>query len=217
MYCIKCGNELKEGMKFCTKCGTPVVGNTGTGEPAKTSVGSEVGKRPKAISGNKKVFGIGAVAALIVILVLGSLMKGSGAGFSSPEKAMEAYLDGFSHADFDRMLKAYPDFVVKYNGGKDSLLEGIQSNYNGQFGDYADQGYEFVYKATGHSMLDKDEAKKVEQEINDAFDINVKFPDVATIDYEIIMTHGAETTVSDSHIGGYAVKYKGKWYYFNVF
>ena len=24
MKCPKCGNELKEGQKFCTKCGTPV-------------------------------------------------------------------------------------------------------------------------------------------------------------------------------------------------
>lgn len=25
MYCSKCGNELSEGAKFCTKCGTPVT------------------------------------------------------------------------------------------------------------------------------------------------------------------------------------------------
>ena len=25
MNCTKCGNELKPGQKFCTKCGTPVV------------------------------------------------------------------------------------------------------------------------------------------------------------------------------------------------
>lgn len=26
MFCIKCGNELKDGVKFCPKCGTPVAG-----------------------------------------------------------------------------------------------------------------------------------------------------------------------------------------------
>lgn len=24
MFCKNCGNELKEGVKFCSKCGTPV-------------------------------------------------------------------------------------------------------------------------------------------------------------------------------------------------
>ena len=27
MKCVKCGNELKEGQKFCMKCGTPVSAN----------------------------------------------------------------------------------------------------------------------------------------------------------------------------------------------
>ena len=29
MFCVKCGNELKDGAKFCPKCGTPVVNATG--------------------------------------------------------------------------------------------------------------------------------------------------------------------------------------------
>lgn len=211
-FCRKCGAELKEGVAFCGACGTAVVELTGK---KNNLAGSETGKIFRAVSGNRKVFGLGVIA-LIVILVLGSLMKGSGSGFSSPEKAMEAYLDGFSHADFDRMLKAYPDFVVKYNGGKDSLLEGIQSNYNGQFGDYADQGYEFVYKAASHSILDKDEAKIVENEINLAFDTNVSFSAVATVDYKIIMKYNGKTTENPAvYTATYALKYKGKWYYLN--
>ena len=36
MYCIKCGNELPDDAKFCSKCGTPVSVNTGS-QPAPQS------------------------------------------------------------------------------------------------------------------------------------------------------------------------------------
>lgn len=207
-YCYKCGAEMDEKDGFCSECGAAVVE---LGGKKKNLTGSETGKIFRVVSGNRKLFGLGVIA-LIVILVLVSLMKGSGAGFKSPEAAFEAWMNGFNHHDFDLMLRAEPDFQIEYEGGKTKLKETIQRNYDNDVAGRYDHPYR--YKAVGHSMLDKDEAKKFEQKINEEFSTNVKFSAVATVDYELIMEYeGGE--LSSEGTSGYAVKYKGKWYYFN--
>lgn len=197
-FCRKCGAELKEGVAFCGACGTAVVELTGK---KNNLAGSETGKIFRAVSGNRKVFGLGIIA-LIVILVLGSLMKGSGAGFSSPEKAFEAYRNGQAHHEFDQMIKAYPDFVIKYYGGKGEFKEA----WDREYGNGADS---FTYKAVDHSTLDKNTAEEIEQKINNAFGSNVKISDVAKITYRLVNDEIETGFVT----GGYAVKYKGKWFY----
>lgn len=187
-YCYKCGAEMDENDGFCSECGTAVVELSG--------------KKVRTVSGNRKVFGLGAIA-LVVIVVLVLLMKGSGAGFSSPEKAFEAYRNGQAHHEFDQMIKAYPDFVIEYYGGKGEFKEAWDRQYGGKGVD------SFTYKAVDHSTLDKNAAEEIEQKINNAFGSNVKISDVAKITYKMVNDEIETGLVTD----GYAVKYKGKWFY----
>ena len=207
MYCTKCGAELQEGTKFCIHCGNSI---------ARDTVESGAGKTPKVKSGNRKWLIVGAVAFIgIVISAVVLLSRGFGAGLSSPEEAFEAYLNGYSKHDFDLMLRAYPDFRIEYNGGRDKMKEELQENYDIQVSKYADNDIQIIYKAVGHSILDGDEAESIEQGINDTFGVDVSFSAVATVDYQLIVVNGDTENVS-TFTGGYAVRYKGRWYYFNV-
>ena len=216
MFCIKCGTEILEGTKFCVKCGNPVAGFSAA--PAQTQAqaaapfaapgGVAVKPKLKIDFKNKKVLIIAAVAlvvviaAIVLIVTLGG--RGSG-GLNSPEAAFEAYMDGFSHADFDRVLTAYSDFVIKYNGGKENVAKQLQNNYNSQLGGHAANGFQFEYKAVGHTLLDKSEKERVEKEMSAAFDANVSFSAIATVDYKLIMINNGKTTESnDISTGGYA-------------
>ena len=182
--------------------GNPVINRTGNGSGAKPN--------------RRKLYMIGALALIaVVIFAITSLFRGSGAGLGSPEEALEAYLNGYWEHDFDRMLEAYPDFRIKADGGRDRLKETIQRNYDVQIAEYVDAGYLFTYRAIGHTILDRDEAERVEQDVNDTFGVDVSFSAVATVEYQMIMNYEGTEKIS-SMTGGYAVKYKGKWYFFNV-
>lgn len=212
MFCRKCGAEIEEGAKFCIRCGTPVAGDGAAGNPAANTAVKSGGEKKD----NRKWFGIGAIA-LVCIAIWGliSLFKGSGGGLDSPEEAFDTYFEGFWGHDFDLMLSVSPDFEVKYEGGESAVRAQLQKNYDNQVRDYVSNGYRFTFKATGHTMLDKDEVKRVEKEMSEAYDARIKLSAAAIIDYNIIMKYEGTEKVS-SLSSGYAVKYKGKWYYLNV-
>ena len=60
MYCKNCGKEIKDGMRFCPRCGKPVSQTTG----GKKRTGGSGKKKPDM---NKKLI---AGAAVIVIVIL---------------------------------------------------------------------------------------------------------------------------------------------------
>lgn len=247
MFCTKCGAEIAAGSKFCTRCGTPVVSaNAQTGvekSPAasaptvsavphaaaapEASASAPVVPSPETHAGKKaaahkldtkKLLVPGAIVlAIIIAIILVLNLNGSHSGFGSPEEAFDAYLGGYASGDFDLMLKAYPDFRIEKSGGEDSLKEIIAENYEYEFGESADS-YQFVYKATGHTILSEEDRQSVENDINATFETDVKITDVAEVDYDLTVRNKADgTEQNNSYTGGYAVKYKGKWYYFNVF
>lgn len=57
MYCKKCGNEIKEGMKFCTKCGNPIL-----------SEQNDVNNIKNSSRDNKRVLTMMLVFALILLV-----------------------------------------------------------------------------------------------------------------------------------------------------
>lgn len=54
MKCIKCGNELREGQKFCTKCGTPVSVNPSTSAPNQVAGGAVCAKCGSPLKSGQK-------------------------------------------------------------------------------------------------------------------------------------------------------------------
>ena len=167
----------------------------------------------KQVKHKKLVIGIACAVIFAGIVV----SRNSGAGFSSPEKACEAYLNGLYQHDFDLVLKAIPDYVIEYNG-KAGQMEEIEDDYDLFARDFVDQGYQYTFKATGHSILDKDEAAEAAELINFFYDTDTDFSAVATIEcQQTIKNENAKSESTYSNIAGYAVKYKGKWYYFDYY
>ncbi len=85
MYCIHCGAELKEGQKFCKKCGAPVniQSSGGDKKPAQEmdlsgdSVPAPGGTTQKR--NNKKItVAVIAVVACIAVLIIGAVALGTG-------------------------------------------------------------------------------------------------------------------------------------------
>lgn len=69
MFCKKCGNELKEGAKYCPRCGAKIVINTGSDIDKKMSVNED----RKQNKDNKKVF---LVIGCIAVVMLGIVVIG---------------------------------------------------------------------------------------------------------------------------------------------
>lgn len=82
MYCTKCGNELREGVKFCTKCGAPVTNNdAGTISVNKNDAGnisvnnndaSNIEKEDSVKQKNGKLIFIPIIVVVCVVLALGA-------------------------------------------------------------------------------------------------------------------------------------------------
>lgn len=203
-YCYKCGAEMSEEDKFCPECGTAVV---------------ELGEKKRETAPvNKKVFAIGAAALIVIvaIVVLVSVLKGSGSGFDSPEEAFEAWMNGYMQHDFDLRLRAEPDFEIKHDGGETEVKKLLQEGYEQQIAKYEESGNTAIYDAVGSYTLDKDEAEAVIQHINNEFDVDAKISEVAVVDYKLtVRTKSGMETDPHYDSSGYAIKYKGKWYFIN--
>ncbi len=71
MFCPKCGEEIKDGSKFCKHCGTPIKSKTGAKKPPEPIKTSNNDDR------NKKII-IGVLIAAIVILAIVFVGFGTG-------------------------------------------------------------------------------------------------------------------------------------------
>ena len=120
MFCVKCGKELREGAAFCDHCGAKAT------------------KKTLKLSPLSFVLGILLAVCLAAVFLLTGVMRfGSGggsrgriegAGYSTPEEAMQAYLEAMKAGDFDAMYALYA--VESYCEGYDL---GRQIEYVGAF------------------------------------------------------------------------------------
>lgn len=234
-FCNQCGNPVTEN----PAAENPVPKNTETGNPvvpeglaAVKPVIDKVGKKlesAKPVTGEmdkgqktkldkKKLAILGAAVVALVIIVL---LKGrggggeAGSGFSSPEKAFDAWVEGFYLNDFDVTLQAYPDFAIEYEGGEAKLKEKLPKAYI-EFSDM--ESYKFKYKAVGHTMFEEDRIGALERKLREELDAaDVEISDGAIIHYEMVFLSDdgkeIESSSTSEHTCGYAFKYKGKWYF----
>lgn len=74
MFCRKCGQEIRQGAKFCVKCGTPVSAQQPTQTkktqtPLPTAAGSNKAKKEKKSTGGKGII-IGLICGIVVALAV---------------------------------------------------------------------------------------------------------------------------------------------------
>lgn len=179
---------------------------------------------PKPKLNKKKLSMIGGIAFFIVVIfVVSSLLKGSGSGFRSPEKAYNAWNKGYYLHDFDLALKAWPDFDIESRGGEAGVRAQLQSWYDDEgLGEMlTEYGGAYRYEAVGHSTLVKSDVEDLSRRLTDYYGREIKVSDVAIIERKFVSIDDGEERISekpaDKEENGYAIKYKGKWYYFTLF
>ena len=180
---------------------------------------------PKKLNKPVLVAAIGGAAAVLLIAVVlvckvfSGIVGGPGSGLDSPEEAFEAWFNGLAEHDFDKQLEAYPDFWIEFQGGEKKVKEALQSSYEDDIKPYVDMGYTLHYEAVGHTLLSQAETERIEENLCEIFQTDVKISAAATIDYVLHLKNDTldQDITSEMLNGGYSVKYKGKWYYFNIF
>ncbi len=160
MFCSNCGNEIKDGQKFCTACGTPVPEQAVTPMPEQTITPSA----PVTKSGNKSglILMISLVAGSVVLLFIGSLIT-----TNQIEKAKEEFVYPNSYNDIDFNPDDYWD-EDDLNIDLDSLnMDDYNFDYDfdsedDDFDDYDSDNYDFDeyaedYEDTLEDYIDSDD------------------------------------------------------------
>lgn len=80
-FCIKCGSQLAEGVRFCEKCGNPVAGPAAPIQPPPVQYAPPPAQyAPAPAAGPKKISPIvwilGGVGVLFVLIVVGVMVTG---------------------------------------------------------------------------------------------------------------------------------------------
>ena len=216
----KMGEKLESARPMIDKMGEklesakPVVDKMGEKLESTKPVIGKIANKLKLKPGKKKVIIIGAVAVVLaLIMLLKGGGSGAGSGLSSPEEAFDAWMTGFCLHDFDLMLQAEPDFVIEYEGGEAGLRAKLQKNYEDDIAIYPNAGT-FKFEATGHTMVEKDRVKEVEQMLCNEYNVDIKISAAAAIDHRLVDL--SDGSAGDIGTTGYAFKYKRKWYYLNM-
>nr|WP_304972818.1 hypothetical protein [uncultured Schaedlerella sp.] len=216
----KMGEKLESAKPVIDKMGEklesakPVVDKMGEKLESTKPVIGKIANKLKLKPGKKKVIIIGAVAVVLaLIMLLKGGGSGAGSGLSSPEEAFDAWMTGFCLHDFDLMLQAEPDFVIEYEGGEAGLRAKLQKNYENDIAIYPNAGT-FKFEATGHTMVEKDRVKEVEQMLCNEYNVDIKISAAAAIDHRLVDL--SDGSAGDIGTSGYAFKYKRKWYYLNM-
>ncbi len=92
MFCPKCGSEIAEGSAFCGKCGAPVgaqVGGAAPTENAQGAAGAAVGGAPAPKKNGAKIGAVAAVVVVLVVLVAGFATNWFGLAGVQPKEAVE--------------------------------------------------------------------------------------------------------------------------------
>ena len=188
----KMGEKLESARPMIDKMGEklesakPVVDKMGEKLESTKPVIGKIANKLKVKPGKKKVIIIGAVAVVLaLIMLLKGGGSGAGSGLSSPEEAFDAWMTGFCLHDFDLMLQAEPDFVIEYEGGEAGLRAKLQKNYEDDIAIYPNAGT-FKFEATGHTMVEKDRVKEVEQMLCNEYNVDIKISAAAAIDHRLV-------------------------------
>lgn len=217
MFCVKCGAQNEDDVKFCTVCGARLdEGTVESGMPA--AVGFEGGASVAVASDNKnRKIGIIAVAAaaLLVIVIVAVLLFGGRGYEATVKKFINA---GFVDPDAEAIFDLFPDEMLEYAFDEagldedeiDEFIEDLQEELEDTierterlYGDDVELSYEIrsVKDVKGDDLDDlKDDYEEVDVDVSAAKTVKVK-----------LTFEGEEQTQStDMNIG--LIKVGRSWY-----
>lgn len=186
-FCTKCGASLEDNASFCTSCGAkfeaePVAqavieqpqANETILDKFKANANAEGIKKLTANPNFTKYAGIGAVAlvVLILIIILCSVFSG---GYAKP---VEKMYKAVQNKDGDLMMECYSEYEIDYMADRyDMSKKDIQKYYK----ESAKTLYDFIKEEYGRDFkikvsvedkekIDKDDLKDIEEILQIKFD-----------------------------------------------
>ncbi len=220
MFCRNCGAQLKEGAKFCPKCGTPVTQTQSTaGQQYDVQPGQDLREGPglSGAAGVKKTkkapaFAIGAVIILVIAVILIVRACAGGGGY---EKPIRNLMEGIENRDIDQLLKAFPDemFEDDNENERDEIAEEIENAFNYSIGSVHlfDIDYKLSYEIDDEFDLSDREVKEIEDQF-EGEDIDVTVKAGKEVDLTMTISIEALDYEGDQQMTLEVIKIGGSWY-----
>lgn len=215
MFCSQCGAQIADNADFCPSCGASVVTVSSTPYSAKISVSGGIGSIARYTKSldlkDPKVMGIAAVAAVVVVVLLFSILFGG----QSYKKAVGNYVESIFDADGKQFLSTLPDKVVKAIGKDFDMSKRELANYiDEELEDFTDEleyyygdNYSVKHKIIDTDKYDTDDLKWIKRSYKE-LGINVKDAMIVTVRLNI--RAGGMTESEEIEVG--VIKVGNSWY-----
>lgn len=214
MYCPKCGSELSNGSKFCSKCGTAVLSTNISEKLKKNTLITTSASVPNQNNKNHKVCMIVIIVVALMIIILGVVLFGGRSYKATIKKWVYATMNGDAEVIFELMPEKMVDYVLEQNGyDSNNLDEWIDGwNQKVEFLSNAMAGYVGSVKIS-YEILDIEDIKGDDlDEIKDSYkEADVKVSAAKVVEVEI--TAKTDETEKSSSQDYTLIKVGRSWYF----
>ncbi len=234
MFCSKCGNQMPDGAKFCSACGAVNEAAQAPEAPAapqqqaapqynpvqppvQPQQPKHVHAAPKA-SSNTKVGMIAAGILAIIVVVLAVIIFGG----RGPKATANQFLKGTFKGNANQIVKLMPKKQIKamieedYHGDKDDMLEELDDRLDDMLDMLNESDIKYKYKITDIDKLDRDDTEDCEDELNAAYDTNIKVKKAKVVTAEITFRNKEFDEKYEEKIEITVGKIGSSWYILNT-
>lgn len=224
MFCGKCGAELKENAKFCSKCGNVIDTN---GEKGQSN--SQVEKYKEMVNGNKKNKTVGMIAVGVVVLIL-VVAVFCVFGGRSYKKTIKEYVKASFNSDsdkaVDKIVKLLPEEVWektvesgKEEGdidneeeAKEFLAEKLEESYE-TIEEHYGEGFKYSYEIVDEDELRSPELEAIEDDFKDE-DIRLEkeITEGKEVTVKVAVKSADGKTTADNELNVTVIKIGRSWY-----
>ncbi len=211
-FCNNCGTALDDMAVSCPACGAPYAPVSGAAQPAPVATDPYGYSAPN--NNNNNIVKIIIIVAVVAVVIVGAIILltsvGGGKGASSPEKAVEAYVEAINDRDSDKIVDiCYPSKALSVakkerNKERDDFIEDIDDRFDDTEDSYGKSWEIEDLEIKKVKDMKEDELEELTDEWDDDCLINISDAKTVKIEFEFNDKEKEEELV--------VVKYKGKWY-----
>ena len=206
MFCKNCGTQLKEGAKFCPKCGTPAA-NVNTGG---NGGGYQGGASPVQPQKKPPYLAIGLIAIVVGVVIVLAVVLGKSVFGKGYEKPIKTMVKGVEEQDGRVISSVFPEKTVE--AMEDELgFDKKDFEYIFSRKDWENKDVKVKYEIEYNKKLDKDAIEDIEDEIKKELDIREDISAARELDVTMtVYVDGDEEDDNDTTIE--VIKVDGNWY-----